>query len=145
DYFRLICFGASQSGKTYFITQKLIPILLQKYQKWFIITPSYNQNVYKQLLPKDTVTFIDSTKFTDKNNLEQILLKIQFCLNQTKVGKDFFGHTVYKWNSIIILDDVLSPKFSRSEGMINLFARFRHYQVSTIMTSNATKVLISPL
>lgn len=145
DYFRMLLFGAGQSGKTWYIVNVLLPLLFKKYQKVFVITPSYNQSVYKKVIPKQFLTCIDPTKFDDKNDLEVCFKKIQFCIEQTKVGKDETGHDVYKWNSIVILDDVLSPKFSRSETMIQLFARFRHYQVSTIMTSNAWRVLVSPL
>jgi hypothetical protein len=149
DYFRLIACGASDSGKTYFITKKLFPILVKKYKVFIVITPGYNGTVYKKALSNyvhpSCVKCVDSTKFESSKDLEATLVNIQKMIEKTKIGKNEDGHDVYRWNTCLILDDVLSEKNSRSEAMSNLFMRFRHYQCSIIFTSNYTNIVLTPL
>jgi hypothetical protein len=145
NHFRALFIGTTGSGKSFYICHKIIPVLLQKYQVFYVISPGYNSTVYTKHLPKEQTRVIDSKKL-DVKGLEQLLRSIEFTLEgQKKKGvKNQEGHTIYKFHSCIILDDVLSEKFSKSEEMMNLFMRLRHLQASIIMTANTTTRIISP-
>lgn len=145
ESFRMIVFGCSGSGKTYWICHKLIPVLLQKYSVFFVISPSYNGGVYTKHLPKETTKSIDSTKFKKGDDLPDKLKQIEFALKSfTKKGvKDQHGHSIVKYNSLIILDDVLSEKYAKMDELPNIFMRFRHYNCSIIMTSNSCTRIVS--
>jgi hypothetical protein len=146
NHFRALFIGASGSGKSFFICHKIIPVLLDKYDVFIVITPLYNSTVYTKHLPKEGTRVIDSTQFTDSKGLEQTLKNIEFMLQgwKKKGVKNIDGHALYKFTTCIIMDDVLSEKFSKSEEMMNLFMRMRHYQCSIIMTANTTTRIISP-
>lgn len=147
DYFRALFIGSGDSGKTYYICNRVIPTLCNKYQVFIIISPGYNYHVYKNSIPKDKLVIsIDSTKFTNKNGLQEQLNNIIFTIDKTqkKGVKDQLGHSIYKYNTCIILDDVLSESLSKSEVMMNMFMRIRHYQCSLIMTANSTRRIITP-
>lgn len=146
DYFRLLAIGASGSGKTFYICNQIIPAITNKYDVFYIISPGYNSNVYKQAIAKNKLVIcVDSTKF-GKTGLKDTLNNIFFAIDKTekKNIKDQHGHKVYKHNTIILLDDCLSEEYSKSTEMMNLFMRSRHYQCSIIMTSNATTRIITP-
>lgn len=144
QHFRMIVFGSSGSGKTYYICNKIIPVLLEKYQAFFVISPNYNGGVYPKHLPKTTMT-IDSTKFHKGDGLPEKLKQIEFVLQSYKKKgvKDQHGHAIFKYNSCIILDDVLSEKDAKSDELPNMFMRFRHYNCSLIFTSNSCTRIVS--
>ena len=143
DYFRMLIFGSSGSGKTYFTLHKLLPELRKRYHQVFLISPSYLKSQYEQVIPRHCLTHIDCHKFKKGYELKDVLKMIQATIEKTKIGRDQTGHTMYKYKTLIIFDDALHETVDQE--LSNSFAHFRHYQTSLIFLSQHTKKICSPM
>src|SRR4051812_46824591 len=110
DYFRMILFGASQSGKTFKILHKFLPVLKKKYHRVILISPSNIKGQYQQLIPKHAFTYIDCHQFKKGYEMSDVLKMTQQLIQNTKIGHSEDGHEIFKFNTLIILDDAINSK-----------------------------------
>lgn len=142
DYFRMIIFGESGSGKTKFLTVQMMPTLLKKYHIIFVITSRYNHGVYAKVIPNRNLVLFDHTTF-EKDGMKNCLAGIERKIESTVLPtKNIDGHEAYKYNSLLIFDDALG-KVDVELGAA--FARIRHLQCSMIFLSNQNNTFVSPI
>jgi hypothetical protein len=132
DFFRCQIWGASQCGKTYFLTNILLPEIIKQYDEVIVFTRSHNNKYYKKALNKlkKNITIINED-FID--NLNKIRKMQEDTNNIKKFDKD--GNPEYNVNLLIIFDDIIREKDFRNDDFLDLFTNFRHLQCSTILIS----------
>lgn len=143
DFFRMILFGASQSGKTHCILHKLLPVLKKRYHRVILISPQNIKGQYQQIIPKHAFSYINCHEFKKGYEMSDVLKMLQQLIENTKIGRTQDGHDKFKFNTLIILDDAVSEKVDPQLQLA--FCRMRHYQCSIVFVSQHTAVLTSPM
>jgi hypothetical protein len=130
DFFRCCIFGASQSGKTYWLVNILIPDIINQYDEIFVFTRSHNNEQYKRVFKK----YRKDVHIINRNFIGALtkIRKLQDA-NIKKVKKN--GEPVYHANLLLIWDDVLDEKLFRDPSFLDQFTNLRHLQASTIVIS----------
>lgn len=144
--FRMVIIGNSESGKTYTITNNLWGTIKDKYDVVFVLSTQYNFGKYKVIGNK--LFFIDIESNENKNIKDPIIYALRKIIKQMSKGLIGFekttGKPVYKCTTLIIFDDVVDKKFSKSDEMLNLFSKVRNYQGSLIYSTQFTHIVLSP-
>lgn len=142
-YFRMLIFGASNSGKSTFVLTKLWSVLTKKYEKVFLISPEFNHNQYKKVIGKK-LTCKDTSRGT-KDVINYIKNLKDGIIKNMKTGETKSGIPTYKYNTLLIFDDVFIKDLNRDDSFISIFSSFRHIQVSTIYLAQAIEIMTTPI
>ena len=139
----ILC-GASNSGKTYFLTNIILNII-NEYDKIYIYSPSLHQNLYQRLI-KCFNNYIPINKMSEILNEEDLDILIEEIIADKDFQKSNFELEVfdnieelkypqeYDNNSIIILDD-LNQKEMDDPRVQAMFKRSRHNILSILIIS----------
>lgn len=124
---RIIVIGASQSGKTYWICENIIP--------FFGMIHYFGPNLNN----KSIITAAKTNKITFNEN----------CFNSINVFKtcrlfetQFPG--VFIPPQLIIFDDMINSDFIKSDECRILFCACRHYNLSIVLCCHSPNVVITP-
>lgn len=151
---RNIIFGASNSGKTFLLQKRIYPKIFKTYEYVFIITQITNNGGYISMIPNNYFMYEKGpygTGITKKmpqveicnpvgvKDIENELTKItkfqeanMLRDSHGNVMKDDEGNIKYKYNVLLIFDDILSKKLKESDKFSNIFTNFRHWHVTLI-------------
>lgn len=145
-YFRMLVMGKSNSGKTYFLLNELLPILVKKYTMFYVFTVEYNIGVFKKVLTKLGVDPVRQKliKVPDTSMIPYAVQAIETAIIEDKTGEDEDGHTTFRDHSLLIFDDLLDDNVMQSTVFRNLFTRSRHMQMSVIMISQISTRAVTP-
>jgi hypothetical protein len=142
DFFRMLIFGASQSGKTNLLIKNIIPNIKKKYDEIIIFTPEFNENFYEKQLTKLKTNFHIYTNEADE--IPDMLDALKTLQMSNIKGYNKEGEPIYKSNILIIFDDIISESLFKSPHFLQLFFHLRHLFMSTIVISQVTSNEISP-
>lgn len=168
--FRMVVFGSSQSGKTYYIENIIWPKIKETFDKVVVFTQDYNNNRYKQhFSPQIIQKMVRVTKkgplgvnVTENievpmiyNNVDEIpkiieSIKIQQMADTIKKKGtnenrlDENGNPVFKYDILLIFDDIIDEKLVRSDDFRKLFGTLRNVHISTIFIIQSTSTVITP-
>lgn len=167
--FRCLVIGSSQSGKSFFMTQKVLPMIQHQYDRVFIFTRKTNVSyytkqtwdwkanedkrkylnsswAYRQVfdMPKSDRFVHFVTDFDKFIPMIRVIEKTQE-VNCIKGGNEKDGDDKYKYRVLVLFDDILNEKLNKDQTIVDMFSNFRHINVSTIMIVQVSTVLISSL
>jgi hypothetical protein len=142
-YFRLIILGKSQSGKSYFLKNRIIKNVREYYDNLVIFTDEMNKNSYK-------VTYQPCTIITKKHDevLKKMTDKIKQSFVYNENNEKLYsknGDLLRPHNSLFVFDDIFSPKLIKSEIFIQLLCILRHLQISVIFITQHSEIILSRL
>jgi len=170
--FNCIIIASIMTGKTYFITQKLWPIISYRFpdlnEKIKENTPkSYKEKVInwwngtKEKEPNlNTTVYIVTAEhnsaiykkviphaqiLTDFQYFSGLVNMIRDNQNKNIYGKDNKGENIYKNEVLVIIDDAASDEIINSEATIKLYTQMRHQKVSTIFCIQHPTKIVTPL
>lgn len=141
-YFRMLIFGASNSGKSTFLLRKLWPILTKKYEKVILISPEFNHTQYRKVIG-NKLTF-KSTECGTKEIIAYITALKEGIIKNMQTGETKSGIPTYKYNTLLIFDDVYIKNLNKDDNFISIFSSFRHIQVSTIYLAQNIENMTTP-
>ena len=174
---RNIIFGASNSGKTFLLQKRIYPKIFKTYEYVFIITQITNNQGYISMIPNNYFMKEVGSGITKKmpqveicnplnvKEIENELQKIKKFQEANMIRdykgnilKDINGDIIYKYNVLLIFDDIVSKKLKDSDLFSNIFTTYRHWKITLIfliqsiygfidslMTSNTTYLTIYDL
>lgn len=155
-HFRCLITGASDTGKSFFMTQVLFPYLKDKFDRVIIFTretnvPYYEHNTKDFAARKENKSFGQRVKewftgeeenerfvhtVTDLREIPSILSSIP--QEQEKVGATADGTPRYRYDYLVVFDDIMNEKLMKSQMITDLFTHYRHYQVSVFFVAQAS-------
>jgi hypothetical protein len=160
-HFRCLVTGASDTGKSFFVTQVLFPHIQDKFDRVLIFTrsanvPYYEKNTKYFRAAQEKKTFATRFKewFTGEKEPTDNFVRIITDLSeipgelsnipeeQEIVREEKDGTPVYRYNYLIIFDDILHEKLMKSQIITDLFTHFRHYSVSVFFIAQASSYFI---
>lgn len=146
DYFRLLVYGASNSGKTFFLLKKFLPRMLKSkaYDNFYVFAHEYSKHQYKQVLG-DKMIFINISE--NKINVIKIINAIQDKIVVSNPNNNLWknGTSMYPERNLILFDDYSDPKVTKDPTFSNLFTKFRHFQTSIIFVAQHLDKLTTPI
>lgn len=144
DYFRLLIYGASNSGKTFFVLKKFLPRMIKSkaYDRFYIFAQQYSKQQYEEVLG-DKMIFINISE--SKMNVLKIIETLEKNITASVCGKWKNGEDKYPHRNLILFDDFSDPKVTKDPIFSNIFTRFRHYQTSVIFIAQHLDKLTTPL
>jgi len=140
DFFRMLIYGASGSGKSFFLTKKLLPMIKDQYNAIFIFTLPENNGYYKKAVERE----MNKKLYLVNQGFLPVLKKITEQQRGNTSGKDELGNPKFRSNLLFIWDDVLSEKVLRNQEFVDQFTHMRHLHISTILITQITNKAISP-
>lgn len=166
--FRSLFVGCSQSGKSYFLTQKVLPVIQYQYDRVFVFTrptsvPYYEKHTWDWNANREhrvwnakseTAKELYKRWYGEPKYKRFICINDQprtvpMALNQITSSQDANAlsklndtdEKSFKYKLLIIFDDVLNEKLNNTDEMRDLFTNYRHYNISTIMLAQVSSVL----
>ena len=136
-YFRNIVFGSSQSGKTYWLFNNVLPQLKDLYKTIIIFTKKDNNTLYKLYL--DKLKFAQPLIYNIDDDIRKMIKGI-YALQENNKSADGLR---YLTNILIIFDDILDKKLFNSDLFLTLFTSSRHKQISTILLTQVSHDIIN--
>lgn len=141
--FRMLIFGASESGKSTLLVKEIIPAIKSKYDEFVVFTPEFNKRYYETQFKKmkiDRFHIFTNSSEEIPDMLEEIK---QLQMNNIKsYNKE--GEPIFKSQILIIFDDIISNFLFNSEEFLQLFFHLRHLFISTILISQVTSGEVNP-
>jgi hypothetical protein len=134
DFFRLIVFGQTGCGKTYWLLNTLWPVLKHGYDEVFVFTKTHNAKVY--------MNAIEGVHIVTKD-YKDTLIQIKQLQEQNITGEDKDGHPIFGSNILLIFDDVLDESLFKDREFMDIFTNMRHLQTSTVLISQITNKAIN--
>ena len=142
-YFRLIILGKSQSGKSYFLKNRVIKNLREDYDNLVLFTDEMNRNSYK-------IEYQPCTIIAKKH--DEVLRKMTDKIKQSYVYNENNeklyaknGDLLRPNNSLFVFDDIFSKKLIKSEIFIELLCILRHLQISVIFITQHCEIILNRL
>jgi hypothetical protein len=142
-YFRIILLGKSQSGKTYFLENRIIKNIREDYDKIIIFTDDMNKNSFKKKFEPCSVI---------SKNHEEVLRKMTDKIKKSYVYNDNNeklyaknGDLLRPYNFLFVFDDIFSPKLLKSEIFIELICILRHLQISVVFITQHCEIILNRL
>ncbi|NHZ84292.1 MAG: hypothetical protein GWP19_00235 [Planctomycetia bacterium] len=135
DYFRMMIFGSTGCGKSYWLTKTFFPIIMPKYDVVIVFTKEHNRIYYRNALEPFKKQFKLKTSIVTKDipgNLKKIVAA-QDRNKMKKHSKD--GEILYKDNILLIYDDILDERLFKDRKFLDQFTSLRHQQFSVIVIS----------
>lgn len=149
DSFRMMIYGASNTGKTYFLKNFLLPVLKKKFDKVYIFTVKHNVEPYKRRL--ESLGFVDTESYTIFDDPNPMFIRMALtALNElkNKLYKldeyDSDDNPIYSQEWLYIFDDILNKKLTESPEFLDIFISGRHSYTSVIMISQVTTDIVTP-
>lgn len=159
--FRAMIVGGSGTGKSFFLTQKILPVIHEQYDRIFVFTKPPNINYYEMQTwdlkaNKETRNYkkpwIGEGKPVERfvqietniDRFESIINLIGEDQHRNRLGFKDDGETIYKYRVLMIFDDIAREKFNKSNTMIDVFTNYRHYNVDTVFLIQSSTVIITP-
>ena len=137
---RILVFGKTGSGKSYWLMKTLMPKIIHKYDDIVIFTRGHNNSYYQlgfKEFNKKPFIFNDVSKYID------MLKNIRKLQNGNVKNKSKDGTLIYKSSILIIFDDVLDEKLFKTMEFMDLFTNFRHIACTTILLSQLVNGVIN--
>lgn len=128
--------GASQSGKTTFVIDKLLPTIV--YDSIVLCGGDHNLTVYSEASKR-----LDKTK-KRKRKVAYIGFHADDVLNRlTKLNNRLRG-IKKKTETLVIFDDFVDPKATRSQPFLEFIATCRHSRITVIFICHSVDIVVSP-
>jgi hypothetical protein len=131
-YFKMLIYGSTGSGKTYFLVNKLMPKLKKNYNEIIIITRPSNRFFYRKAFPKSII------RTGNPENVIKTLNQVIEKQEASKIGTKENGESIYSNNILIIYDDYLDENLFKTPEFLDQFRRFRHFQTTVILLTQTT-------
>lgn len=155
--FRMIIFGQTASGKTYFLANSVLPAISKNFDKFVVFTKKYNSEVYRKMLKKvgveekDIIIFnvslLSDPEDTTIIKQDYVIPTLQSIAKTQERNVlpdlDKEGHPTYKYRVLCILDDILNEKMMKSSAFEDVFYTYRHLNISVILLSQISNKCIS--
>lgn len=128
--------GASQSGKTYFVTNTLLPTI--NYDSIVLCGADHNLIVYQETSKK-----LDHAAHRRRKVVyfgyyaEDVLTRL------TKLNANLRG-AAKKKETLVIFDDFIDPKAIRSQAFLDFIATCRHSRITVIFICHSIDIVVSP-
>jgi hypothetical protein len=156
-FFRCLVTGASDTGKSFFVTQVVFPHIANDFDRVIIFTrdanvPYYEKNTKYFRAARDNKTFLTKAKewltgeeeqtdnfvriVTDLSKIPEELSNIP--AEQEIVREEKDGTPVYRYRYLIVFDDIMHKKLMESQIITDLFTHYRHYGVSVFFIAQAS-------
>lgn len=134
DYFRALFLGSSGSGKTHYLIEEWYKKKLQyEYEKVIVITTKINDSYYRKNIPKAAIFTPEGDANKKIQQIDSLIEDLENALYKHGVkGKDEKGNYIFKYNTLIIFDDIINEKVIHKSKVNEMFCRFRHLQTSII-------------
>jgi len=153
-YFRCLIIGATGTGKSFFMTQMLFPYIQHRYDRVIIFTRETNITYYEintRYFRANNQTWWEWLTGSRENfvkvctDINSIIPTIRDIPNhQEIIGFDPDGTPRYKYNYLLVFDDILNARLVQDQTFVNLFTHYRHYQVSLFFIAQATSRIVPP-
>lgn len=145
-FFRMIVFGSSQSGKTYFVLNILLPSIINSYDTIYVFTTKGNKKSYENKFDELNLKKNDQNyEIITKNYIEE-LENLRDQQEDNVIGTNDIGENIYGSNVLIIWDDILDGKVTKQKPFRDMFTNMRHLQFSTIfLTQIVNKVITTDM
>lgn len=144
NYFRMVLFGSSNTGKSYFLKNYLLKLILDQYDCVVLfITDSI---VYEYIDTFRKLGFPDNCiRICTRNHLQCL----QYMIAKQAMNRDIekskkMKKNIFRSNLLFIWDDVLDPKITGEKIFVDQFTNYRHYQISIIFVAQITTKIITP-
>jgi len=134
DYFRLMIYGSSGSGKTYWLLHTLIPALKDSYDTIIVFTRSHNNAEYQKNIPDVAII---------NEDFGEVLGKIRKIQEKNIKGLNKDDQPIYHTRILLVWDDVLDKKLFNDKAFMSQFTNMRHLQTSTIVISQITNDIVN--
>jgi len=145
---RILILGPTNSGKTYFFQKLLFPKMQKKYDYVYIITQPTNIDSYKEMIPKNEykvekefgiITYKKRpiVEIIIPDNYYDIIEKIELIEKKQK-------ETNFKYNVLIIYDDIIDKKLLLSSKFSAGFMTYRHWNISIVFIIQTLNKEITP-
>jgi len=142
SYFRMLVIGSTGSGKSYFVSTKILPLLKDIYDDYVIFTRKFNIPFYKEQFSKH----MDDRTPTFKTDISTLLVDVKKIVeaqeNNIK-SYDNLGNPIYHTNIMFIFDDIIDEKLFKNDKFLEIFVNLRHLQISVILCSQIVNKAIS--
>lgn len=136
DYFRMIIFGCTGSGKSYFLAKQLYPIIKKNYDNIVVFTRKFNATFYEKQIPNCSL-------ITDKDTILDSIKRIKETQEMNIKKLDNLGCPIYKTNILFIFDDIVDEKLFKDDEFKEIFFNLRHLQISVILLSQISNTAIN--
>lgn len=141
--FRMMIFGSSQSGKTYLLLHKLLPLLSDHYDSYVIFTRKFNIPCYKKAFRNKNMKGHKPIFFTDISEILNVIKKIENIQEKNIKGYDSEGEPIYKNKILFVFDDIIKEKLMKTDDFLEVFVNLRHLYISTILLSQIVSKAIT--
>jgi len=141
NYFKMLIMGASNSGKSYFLMNTILPLLKKKYDEYCIFTREFNKREYQHTFR--TKMRKEPRIYIGKDNILEKIRKIMNAQRENVKKYDKRGIPIYHTNILFIFDDIIDEKLFKEPLFMELFFNMRHMQISTILCAQLTNKAIA--
>lgn len=149
DSFRMIIYGATQTGKTYFLRHHLLEQVADKFDKIYVFTVNHNKDTYTKIL-HEKLKYIEGETydvFTDPNpDFILQMISVLGALRDKMYKTDKYtdeGDPIYGGEWLYVFDDILNKTLTSDPEFRALFVAGRHQGISVVMITQVTNDVIT--